>query len=67
MATGGRGTFGPAHDSQSSADHAPDRLSRPGVLGEGAVVHRLANLELLRRVTRVGGNGFVDVRGHGED
>ncbi|MEY5062096.1 MAG: hypothetical protein RLZZ112_60 [Verrucomicrobiota bacterium] len=64
MAGGSRSTLGSTHDSQASADYPPHRLAGLWMLGERLVVHGLANLELLRFLTGLSGDGFIKVSRH---
>ena len=41
-----------------------DRLTGFGVLGQGPIVHGLANLKLFGLLAGFRGDGFVHVRGH---
>ena len=64
MAGGSGRALGATHDTQAAPDHAPDRLAGFRMLGEGVVIHALANLKLLGLLAGLGGDGLVDVSGH---
>ena len=64
---GGRGgSFGgKADNAESASDQSADGLACLRMVGESRIFHGVLDFELDGLLGRFGGNGFIDIGGHG--
>ena len=64
---GGRGgSFGgKADNTESASDQSADGLACLRMVGESRIFHGVLDFELDGLLGRFGGNGFIDIGGHG--
>ena len=60
------GSFGgKAHNAEAASDQSADGLACLRMVGESRIFHGVLDFELNGLLGRLGGNGFIDIGGHG--